>query len=147
MKTNTGIIREIVSKPDLDGAYEVLKQLRPHLSLTRFHELYEAARRADDYTLVGVYRGDECLAVMGYRILHDFVRGTHLYIDDLVTTEAARSTGIGADLLRFAEEEASRRKIAGLRLCTGVENERGKRFYDREGWTLRAVAYTKSVTA
>jgi GNAT superfamily N-acetyltransferase len=142
-----GNIREIVSKPDLDAAYEVLQQLRPHLSLPEFHRLYEAARRADEYTLVGVFRDEECLAVMGYRILHDFVRGTHLYIDDLVTTEGARSTGIGATLLKHAEEEAVRRKLKGLRLSTGVENERGKRFYEREGWTLRAVAYTKSVTA
>jgi len=138
-------IREITAKPALDKAFEVLKELRPHLDLTRFHTLYEASRKADGYTLVGVYRGEECLAVMGYRVLHDFVHGTHLYVDDLVTTEGARSLGIGAELLRYAAEEAKRLNCWQLRLCTGIENERGKRFYDREGWTLRAVAYKKPV--
>lgn len=140
-----GDVRELVTKAELDSAYDVMLQLRPHLSRVEFHRLYDAARSADEYTLVGVFRDDECLAVMGYRILHDFVRGSHLYIDDLVTTEGARSTGIGAWLLEYAEDEATRRKIKSLRLCTGVENERGKQFYEREGWTLRAVAYTKAV--
>lgn len=140
-------IREIVSQPALDNAFEVLKQLRPHLNLAGFHQIYDAAQKADGYTLVGYYRGpqgaEECLGVMGYRILHDFVRGAHLYIDDLVTAEAARSQGIGAKLLGYAEKETARRKLKDLRLCAVLENESGLRFYGREGWTRRAYAFTK----
>jgi hypothetical protein len=33
----------------------------------------------------------------------------------------------------------------GLRLCTGIENEQGKKFYERNGWSLRAVAYKKKL--
>jgi hypothetical protein len=36
-------------------------------------------------------------------------------------------------------------KCDGLRLCTGIENESGKRFYEREGWTLKAVAFKKKI--
>ena len=32
-----------------------------------------------------------------------------------------------------------------LRLCTGIENERGVNFYERSGWTKRAFAYTKKM--
>jgi len=138
-------IREIVAKPALDSAFEVLRQLRPHLNLTSFHQIYDAAKKADGYTLVGYYRGDECLGVMGYRVYSDFVRGAHLYIDDLVTTEAARSQGIGAKLLQYAEEETARRKMTELRLCAVLENEGGLRFYEREGWTRRAYAFKKSL--
>ncbi len=138
-------IREIIAKPALDNAFEVLKQLRPHLNLAGFHQIYNAAQNADGYTLVGYYRGDECLGVMGYRVLHDFVRGAHLYVDDLVTTEAARSQGIGAKLLGYAEEETVRRNLKELRLCAVLENEGGLRFYEREGWTRRAYAFKKSL--
>ncbi len=138
-------IREIVAKPALDNAFEVLRQLRPHLTLTTFHQLYDAAQKADGYTLVGYYRGDECLGVLGYRVYTDFVRGPHLYIDDLVTAETARSQGIGAKLLGYAEEETSRRKLKELRLCAVLENERGCEFYEREGWTKRAYAFKKSL--
>jgi GNAT superfamily N-acetyltransferase len=85
------------------------------------------------------------IAVMGYRILFDFVHGKHLYIDDLVTTEACRSKGYGAQLLSFAERKAQRQGCQGLRLCTGVENENGKRFYERHGWNPRTLAYKKRV--
>jgi len=37
---------------------------------------------------------------MGYRLLHDFVHGRHLYIDDLVVTSRLRSSGLGAELLK-----------------------------------------------
>ena len=32
-----------------------------------------------------------------------------------------------------------------LRLCTGVDNQDGKRFYERNGLELRAVAYKRWV--
>jgi hypothetical protein len=44
------------------------------------------------------------IAIMGYRILNDFVREKHLYIDGLVTTAKCRSSGMGATLLGFAEQ-------------------------------------------
>ena len=87
----------------------------------------------------------EILAVMGYRFLSDFVRGKHIYIDDLVTAEKIRSKGLGAELLKFAEELAHTNGCKSLRLCTGVENERGVSFYERNGWVKRAFAFTKKL--
>ena len=107
--------------------------------------LYESAKEKDGYTLIGAYDGDSCVGVMGYRILYDFVHGKHLYVDDLVVTAAKRSSGIGAELLKFAETIAKEHACKGLRLCTGVENERGRRFYERLGWSPRALAYKKSI--
>ncbi len=131
---------------DLSRAYAVIKELRPHMSEAEFSSLVKLAVAADGYRLVGRESGGDLLAVMGYRILHDLVHGSHMYIDDLVTIQAARSEGHGAELLRYAEAEARRLGLSNMRLCTGVENEAGKRFYEREGWEARAVAYKKKVT-
>ena len=60
-------------------------------------------------------------------------------------TEKCRSKGIGAELLRQAEKVAQATDCQGLRLCTGIENEAGKRFYEREGWELRSFAYKKKM--
>jgi GNAT superfamily N-acetyltransferase len=132
---------------DLEQAYEVMKELRPHVSYDDFTRLTVLAQAADGYRLVGREHNGKLIAVMGCRILHDLVHGSHLYIDDLVTTSEARSQGHGAELLRFAEGEARRLGLSGLRLCTGIENEDGKRFYEREGWALRAVAFKKKVSS
>ncbi len=138
-------IKQLATPIELNLGFETLKELRPHLNATQFHEIYTAAHEANGYVLVGLFQDQRCVAVMGYRVIHNFVHGKHLYVDDLVTTESVRSIGLGTKLLKFAEAEAERLGCKGLRLCTGIENERGKRFYEREGWTLRAVAFKKQL--
>jgi len=136
-------IRILLSESERKAGFAVMQELREGLSLEQFLSIYEKARTADTYTLVGLYIESECAAVMGFRILYDYAHGKHLYIDDLVTTASRRGQGLGAHLLRFAELEAERLGCSQLRLCTGIANEGGKKFYDREGWQLRSVAYKK----
>jgi len=35
------------------------------------------------FTLVGGFDGEQCVAIMSYRTLFDFVHGKHLCVDDL----------------------------------------------------------------
>lgn len=132
-------------KNDLERCYPIMKELRTALSYDDFIVIYFSAHEADKYEIVGVESEGKVLAVMGYRILHDYVHGKHLYIDDLVSTESHRSKGLGAMLLTHAEGQAKEFGCKGLRLCTGIENELGKKFYERHGWNLRAVAYKKKL--
>jgi GNAT superfamily N-acetyltransferase len=131
---------------DLERAFDVVKELRMHLDLVEFSRLTRLAQAADGYRLVGLELDGRLVAVIGFRILHDLVHGSHLYIDDLVTRASDRSKGYGAELLRYAEGEARRLGLTGLRLCTGVENKEGRKFYDREGWEARSLAYKKRVS-
>ena len=64
-------------------------------------------------------------AMMGYRILHDLAHG--------------------ATLLKHAEAECRRLGFTGLRLCTGVENTLAQKFYEREGWEAKSLAFKKKV--
>lgn len=136
-------IREARSESELQSAYEILKELRKDLAWSDFQSLYQEARKADGYGLWLGFKDQSAVAVMGMRILHDYVHGKHLYIDDLVTTESVRSQGVGAEMLKFAEKFCVEKKCNLLRLSTGTENEGGKKFYAREGWTLRSVTFKK----
>lgn len=142
---NEIVIIKANTHKDLERCYPIMKELRKDLSLEDFLYLYEKAHNSDGYEIVGIEDNGRILAVMGYRILYDFVHGKHLYIDDLVSTESQRSRGLGSKLLNFAEELAEKLSCRGLRLCTGVENELGKRFYERNGWNPRALAYKKKL--
>ncbi len=137
-------IRE-VQPQEVMSVYSVLKELRPHISEEQFKFIYEKARETDQFSFYGYYENESCIGLMGIRYLYDYVHQFHLYIDDLVVLPSQQSKGIGADLLKFAERLAKEKNCTGLRLCTGVENERGKSFYVREGWTARALAYKKRV--
>lgn len=132
---------------DLRRCYPVMKELRKDLSLEDYMEICKTAHEADNYQIIAIEGDNRVLAVMGYRILHDFVHGKHLYVDDLVSTESHRSQGLGAKLLSYAEQVAKELGCKGLRLCTGIENEQGKRFYERHGWNLRAVAFKKKINS
>lgn len=135
----------LTSDADLKNAFPVLKELRPHLEYEEFKRLYSLAHTNEGYTLVALQSEDTILAVMGYRFITDFIRGTHLYIDDLVSTESMRSQGLGEKLLHHAEDLARKAHCKSLRLCTGTDNDGGIRFYERLGWRKRAYAYTKKI--
>lgn len=135
----------VKDKKDLERCYPIMKELRPHLSYDAYLSIYEESHAADGYEIVALEEQGQIQAVMGYRFLSDYVRGRHLYVDDLVSSEKVRSQGLGAELLKFAEDVALKNNCPSLRLCTGIENERGVKFYDRNGWTKRAFAFTKSL--
>lgn len=137
----------ISSEPDLERAFSLMKELRPHLDFLEYKEIFDQANRSDSYQIIGVEINGQLVALMGFRFLSDFVRGKHLYIDDLVSTEKMRSNGLGAELLKYAEKVALDANCKTLRLCTGIENESGTRFYERNGWIKRAFAYTKKLSS
>jgi GNAT superfamily N-acetyltransferase len=68
------------------------------------------------------------LLVTGYRFLCDFVRGKYIYVEDFFSTDKARFQGLGAELLKSAENVAAETGCEILGLCTGIENERGVKF-------------------
>ena len=135
--------RELTSDVDLEVGYRLLSELRTGLERGEFKRVYDAARAADGYQLWGAFVQDVCVGVMGLRTLHDYVHGKHLYIDDLVVTKERRSLGVGAQFLKHAEELAAKTSCRGLRLSTGIDNNGGRKFYEREGWILRSVTFKK----
>jgi GNAT superfamily N-acetyltransferase len=128
----------------MDAAFSVMKQLRTHLDLQAFRTRLNHMQH-ESYELWALYHDQKVLGLVSTRLYTDLVRGTHLYIDDLVTDANTRSQGIGAVLLKHAEELAQKHGCEILRLCCVIENEAGMRFYRREGWKERAFALVKKI--
>jgi GNAT superfamily N-acetyltransferase len=137
--------RRLQTEAELKSVYPLMRQLREALSESDFISRIQAAQKESQYELLGFFEGPHCQALIGYRILTDLVHGRHLYIDDLVVDQIARSKGLGANLLKKIKEIGREKNCQRLRLCTGVENERGKNFYERNGWKFRAVVYKSEV--
>ena len=133
----------VESDSDLKDCFHVLKELRSHLDFESFSSIYKICKDREQFELVALRRNEQVVAVMGFRFITDFVRGKHLYIDDLVTVSNERSKGYGATMLFYAEEIAKKSNCSGLRLCAVLENESGIKFYEKNGWTKRAYAFTK----
>ena len=140
------VIREIdLNDPqELRLAFAVISQLRTHIDFETYQRLIHKMKN-EAYELWVYEEGSEIKGVMGVREYTDFVRGTHLYIDDLVVDEKFRSHKVGAKLLSFAEEESKRRGLPSLRLACAMSNISGMKFYERESWTKRSYSYVKKL--
>ena len=113
---------------DIRKCWPVMAQLRPHLSEDAF---VAAVRRQskEGYRLACIRRKGRVVAVAGFRMLHNLSAGRLCYVDDLVTDEAVRSKGLGAELLSWIREHARAGGCRRLELDSGVQRHAAHRFY------------------
>jgi GNAT superfamily N-acetyltransferase len=123
-------IRLVTTEPELRRAFVVLSELRPQLSEEAF--VAQVGRQlALGWRLAVNEEQGVIVACAGYRISEWLAWGKALYVDDLVTTAAARSLGHGDALFRWLVEEARREGCAQLHLDSGVQRFGAHRFYLR----------------
>ncbi|SER06819.1 GNAT family N-acetyltransferase [Microlunatus flavus] len=126
---------EIVDLPAGDArwgsALPVLQELRPHLTAASLQQvLRDGAPQGLRFT--AVFDADRCLGVAGWRVVVNTSALRKLYVDDLCTTTAARSNGVGAVLLGELRARALSEGCHVLDLDSGVQRHAAHRFYLRE---------------
>jgi GNAT superfamily N-acetyltransferase len=124
----------------LSEIFPVLVELRAHLTAESFLAVYTAGY-PQGLRFTGAYSGGSCLGVAGWRIMDSTFYLRKLYVDDLVTSAAARSTGVGSALIT---ELAQRAQAAGcyvLDLDSGVQRADAHRFYFRQRMAIAAFHF------
>lgn len=127
------IVQYAESDEEIAATFDVMRQLRTHLTHARYVPHIRDLMESDHYRLVSLTDEGEVRAVAGYRIMHMLYCGRLLYVDDLVTDERVRSRGYGGRLLDWLEDEARRQGCAELQLISRVTREDAHRFYFRHG--------------
>ena len=97
------------------------------------------------YQLAAVVSEDNVVAVAGYHIRENLAWGKHLYVEDLVSDEKQRSTGLGHMLLNWLHDEARKNKCDQLHLDSGVQRKNAHRFYEREGMAFASHHYVSKL--
>lgn len=123
----------------------VLRELRPHLTPESLATVYERGH-PQGLRFSAVYSDGQCVGVAGWRIVATTNALLKLYIDDLVTTETARSRGVGRELLAALTERARAAGCHVLDLDSGVHRSDAHRFYMREGLTISSFHFVRSLT-
>ena len=135
----------VVIAPDLLARAEpVYRELRPHIPAdyaAKMHRVFAGGGRM----IVAVDDAHIIVGVALYRIYEDTFNGTKLYCDDLVTTEAQRSTGVGHALMQFMEQEGIAHHCDAFALDSGVQRNRAHRFYYREGMYVVSFNFKKDL--
>lgn len=131
--------------PRLDAdVLPVLRELRPHLTPELFASVYEQGH-PQGLRFTAAYLDGRCVGVAGWRVVATTAVPLKLYVDDLVTTEAARSRGVGRELLAALDEKARVAGCGALDLDSGVQRRDAHRFYMREGLTISSFHFLRAL--
>lgn len=123
----------------------VLRQLRPHLTEELFREIY-AEGHAQGLRFTAAYDEDDvCVGVAGWRMIVNTSAIRQLYVDDLVTAENSRSSGVGHHLLSYLESKAREHGCHSLHLDSGTHRTHAHRFYLRERLDIVAFHFAKGL--
>ncbi|MER6254805.1 GNAT family N-acetyltransferase [Streptomyces sp. NPDC001584] len=121
----------------------VLLELRPHLTEELFLGILTEGH-GQGLRFTAAYDADgRCVGAAGWRIVVNTSAARSLYVDDLVTAAAARSTGVGHVLLEHLEQHARAAGCTALTLESGTQRTDAHRFYFRERMAVTAFSFEK----
>ncbi|MEN9847860.1 MAG: hypothetical protein RL368_600 [Pseudomonadota bacterium] len=113
---------------ELSRCFPVLQQLRPHLHQKTFVE-YAQELRAEGYQFAYLESQGEVVCVAGFKIAKNLFIGKHLYIEDLVTSEIARSQNFGTIMMQGLIALAKQEACQAVHLDSGVQRYAAHKFY------------------
>ncbi len=115
--------------------YDVLLQLRPQFNHQEIHQ--QIIRQLDHgYQLAYAQSGDRILAVVGFVISEKLAWGKHLYVDDFVTNQHCRGTGVGNHVMEWLKAYARGQGCGQIHLDSSVQRFKAHKFYLREGFDI-----------
>ncbi|MSQ18773.1 MAG: GNAT family N-acetyltransferase [Betaproteobacteria bacterium] len=134
---------KVVAPEWLHRAEAVHRQLRP--SLPTDYAARMAVILAGGGRMFVAASGNEVVGVAVYRVTEDTNNGRKCYVDDLVTDQPKRSTGVGRALMQALEREARRLGCDVLALDSGTHRVAAHKFYFREGMTISSFNFKKTL--
>ena len=125
---------EEIDDDSLAQTWPVMAQLRPHLSETDYLAMVGRMRVTDGFKVFAAMRDGVVVGVAGVRPMELLYCGRILQIDDLVVSDAERSTGVGKALVDHVKAVARAESRIEVHLDSGLARTEAHRFYDREGF-------------
>jgi GNAT superfamily N-acetyltransferase len=136
------MIEHVRTDEEVLACYDVMAELRPHLARDAFLPTVRAMQK-DGLRLACIRDEGRVVAVAGYRVSTNLFCGRHLYVDDLVTAESARSKGHGKALLDWLRAQAVAEDCDVFHLDSGMQRKRAHQFYLREGLEIAGYHFSE----
>jgi len=137
----TGTKGKVLEREWLAGAEDVHRQLRPQLHADYFAKMQRVFH--DGGGVCVAVSKKKVVGVAVYREFENTHAGRRFYVDDLVTDQGERSSGIGRALMAYLQQVARERGCTGLDLESGTHRSRAHRFYFREGFFITSFSFRK----
>jgi GNAT superfamily N-acetyltransferase len=134
-------IQHAETDEQIAATFDVMHQLRPHLTREAYVPLVRGMMASDGFRLAALTDDGEVRAVAGYRYMNMLYCGRLLYLDDLVADERVRSRGYGKRMIDWLKEEGRREGCSELQLISRTTREGAHRFYFREGFGIECFQF------
>ncbi len=135
-------VKDAKTDQDIEKYFAVMSELRTHLNRGDFVRTVREME-ADGYRLAFIEDEGEVVAVAGYRVYSNLFMGRNLYVDDLVTSERARSRGFGELMLNCLREKARAAGCNFFRLDSGTARAQAHKFYFNQGFSISAFSFSE----
>ena len=133
------IVRD-VRPADVSAVHRLIGQLADAPDEAAFRARFETVLASDGHRVIVAEVSGEVVGV-----LHMFERAAlekpcEAIVQALVVDSEARSSGLGAALMREAEAWAQRRKLPSVSLYSRVDRKRAHAFYERIGYRIKSTS-------
>jgi GNAT superfamily N-acetyltransferase len=137
-------IKILTNEKEWLEAFEVMKQLRPHLNEESYLDLVREAEAKEDYRIAALYHEEKIVAVTGFMPMITLYNGRSVWVCELVTDSNERSKGYGEELLSFVEDWSKENGYELVSLSSGVQRLDAHRFYEEKmGYDKVSYVYLK----
>ena len=126
---------EARSDKEILGCFPMMHELRPHLLQKEFLPRIRRQMEAG-YRLAFIETQGKVVAVAGFRFFEMLAWGKAMYVDDLVSAEAARGQGHGSRLINWLVALARKEGCDQFHLDSGVHRHVAHRFYLHKGMDI-----------
>ncbi len=132
------------SDNEIEKCFDVMVQLRPNLDRQNFSSVVTELM-SEGYRLAYIERDTEVVCVAGFKIQNNLFLGKHLYIEDLVTSESARSSGLGNDMMNSLRELARMENCCAVDLDSGVQRHKAHKFYFNQNMDIVCYHFLEKI--
>jgi GNAT superfamily N-acetyltransferase len=137
------------SEQEILDCWEVVKELRPHLTdqqgfLQQVKEMMQDGYRMI-YVVVKGSNGDKAVAFAGFRNMQMLFTGKMIYIDDLCTLPAFRGKGYASQLLDYVHQLAKDTGKTAVHLDSGYQRKAAHRLYLQKGFELSSHHFVQKI--
>ena len=129
---------------EIEACFDVMAELRPHLDQDAFLSKVRCME-SEGFHLIYIAAGNKVVAAAGYRIYSNLWMGKHLYVDDLVTADANRSSGYGQRMIEWLRDEAKAKGCKLFHLDSGTHRGRAHKFYFEQGFTIGSYHFSEEL--
>jgi GNAT superfamily N-acetyltransferase len=97
--------------------------------------------------MVVAARGESVCGVAVWTAYENTFSGVQMYVDDLVTDPAHRSSGVGHAVMEWLQAKALALGCEEFALDSGTQRRQAHKFYFREGMVVTSFRFGKTVVA